>query len=239
MKIFSEAVILCGGLGSRLRDVTAEIPKSLVRIGSSTFLDVLTDELVRQGFTKIVLCVGYKKEKIKEHFKSKNNAEYIFSEEEFPLGTGGAILNAIRNKKIISQTFVVLNGDTFCDVNFTDMLYFHEKNKSELTMVIEENKTRNDAGMVLLRSDCRLDFFLEKDHAANRIQKNYVNCGVYVFNQTIFDNYENQVISLEKEMLPFIVIENICFGYKSTSGAIDIGTPERYWKNINFQYQGS
>jgi len=239
MKIYPEAVILCGGLGTRLKELTAENPKSLVRIGGSTFLDVLTDELVRQGFKKIVLCVGYKKEKIIEHFINKKNAEYIFSEEEVPLGTGGAILNAIRNKKIRSETFIVLNGDTFCDINFSDLLHFHEINQSELTMVIEESKLRSDVGTVLLRSDYRLENFLEKDNEINGAKEKYVNCGVYVFDQIVFVGYKNQVISLEQEMLPSIACQNICFGYKSKSGAIDIGTPERYQQNKNFQYQKS
>ena len=103
-------------------------------------------------------------------------------------------------------------------------------------MVIEENDSRSDAGAVFLSSDCRLENFLEKDHAVNRAKNKFVNCGVYVFNKFIFEKFENQVVSLEKEMLPIIVNENICFGYKTIKGAFDIGTPERYRKYKNFKF---
>ena len=90
-----DVLVLCGGVGSRLHPLISDRPKGMALIGGRPFLDILVEDLLKQGFRRIIFCVGHLKEQIIARYKSRDDAEYLFSQEDVPLGTGGAVQNAL------------------------------------------------------------------------------------------------------------------------------------------------
>ena len=119
-----EAIILAGGLGTRLKPLTDTIPKPMVSIGSKPFLTYLLDYLIDEGIHKVVLSVSYKHEAITSYFGEKYKSVTIeYSIENEPLGTGGAIKYAL--KKTETENILILNGDTFFRIPLQTMMEFH------------------------------------------------------------------------------------------------------------------
>jgi len=227
-----DVVILCGGLGKRLRPVVFGQPKVLAKIGEQTFLDILIDDPLMYGFKNIILSIGYLKEQIKNHFNFDYDKNYdytiTFSEEEKPLGTGGALKKA--KPLIRSNPFIVMNGDSICKVNFRSFIDFHIEKKALLSIVLVRSKTAEDYGSVILDNSQRITGFNEKIAGKS---ENIINAGVYLMEKDIFSYMPKQNrFSLEYDLFPKI-IKNRCCGFLTKSEFIDIGTPERYGKAIN------
>jgi len=226
-----DVVILCGGLGKRLKP-TFEGPKVLAKIGEKTFLDILIDNLLMHGFKNIILSVGYLRDQIKNHFNYDYNKSHdcliTFSEEEEPLGTGGALKKA--KTRIISNLFMVINGDSICEVNFRSFIKFHIEKTALLSMVLVHSNTAQDYGSVSLDGLQKITDFNEKIDGKS---VNLINAGIYLMKKDIFAYMPKQKkFSLEYELFPQI-IKNRCYGFLTESELIDIGTPERYEKAIN------
>jgi NDP-sugar pyrophosphorylase family protein len=223
-----DVVILCGGLGTRLRPVVSDRPKVLAQIGERTFLDILIDNLTKQGFKNIILCVGYLKEQIKNHFDRDKDYSIMFSEEMEPLGTGGALKKARSFLK--SDSFMVMNGDSICKIDFRKFYDFHVNKKGLLSMVLVRTKAAQDFGSVILDDSQRITSFMEKVVSKDEC---LINAGIYLMQKDVFSYMpdENR-FSLEYDFFPKL-IEDKCFGFTINSELIDIGTPERYEKAIN------
>lgn len=227
-----DVVILCGGLGKRLRPVVFDQPKVLAKIGGKTFLDILINNLLLYGFKNIVLSVGYLKEQIKNHFNFNYDKNYdytiTFSEEEEPLGTGGALKKA--KPLIRSNPFMVMNGDSICRVNFRSFIDFHLEKKALLSIVLAHSKRAEDYGSVTLNDSQGITSFNEKITGKS---ENIINAGVYLMEKDVFSYMPKQNrFSLEYDFFPKI-IDNRCYGFLTESEFIDIGTPGRYEKAIN------
>ncbi|MBU0778357.1 nucleotidyltransferase family protein [Patescibacteria group bacterium] len=221
-----DAVILCGGLGTRLKPVVSDRPKVLAKIGDIAFLDVLLSSLAKYELKNIILCVGYLKEQIKAHFNSNYNIK--FSEEDEPLGTGGALKKA--KPLIKSNPFIVLNGDSICNINFREFFNFHINKKGILSMVLARSKAVQDFGNVMLDSSQRITSFKEKVVCRNEC---LINAGIYIMKKEIFSYMPDEKhFSLEYDLFSGL-IEGDCYGFITESELIDIGTPERYEKAIN------
>lgn len=223
-----DVVILCGGLGTRLRPVVSDRPKVLAKIGEKTFLDILIDSLTKQGFKNIILCVGYLKGQIKNHFDCDKDYNIMFSEEREPLGTGGALKKA--RALIKSNSFMVMNGDSICKIDFRKFYDFHVNKKAILSMALVRTKAAQDFGSVILDDSQRITSFMEK--VVNK-DECLINAGIYLMQTDVFSFMpdENR-FSLEYDFFPKL-IEDKCFGFTINSELIDIGTPERYEKAIN------
>lgn len=227
--IFNEidTVILCGGKGTRLKPVVSDRPKVMAAFGDTTFLDILIDSLQSNGFKTFILCIGYMKDQIKDHFKNREDFTIIFSEEDEPLGTGGALKKA--KSLIKSDTFVVMNGDSICDINFQDFYHFHKSKHALLSMALVRTKESKDFGNVTINGKHEIISFKEK------ISNNspcLVNAGVYLMQKEIFSLMpENSTFSLELDFFPKMIGEK-CAGFIINSELIDIGTPERYEKAV-------
>ena len=233
-----DVVILCGGLGKRLRPVVFGQQKVLAKIGEKTFLDILIDNLLLYGFENIILSVGYLKEQIKSHFDYDYDKKYdytiTFSEEEEPLGTGGALKNA--KTLIRSNPFMVMNGDSICKVNFRSFIDFHIEKDALLSIVLVRSKTAEDYGSVTLDDSQRITSFNEKITGGS---ENIINAGVYLMEKDVFSFMPKQNrFSLEYELLPKIIDENRYYGFLTEGGFIDIGTPERYEKAKDMYGEG-
>jgi D-glycero-alpha-D-manno-heptose 1-phosphate guanylyltransferase len=217
-----DVLILCGGFGNRLRDVVKDKPKCLVPINGKPFIDILLDDYIEQGLNRFVLCVGHLHEKIIEYLKGRINCEIIYSIENNPLGTGGAIKKAIPF--IESDNIVIANGDSICTVNYLRLMKYHCGKTSDFTMVLSEDHTRTDAGNVNINRDNRIVGFQEK----NTKSRGYINSGIYILHKDCFKQFPNKdQFSLEYDYFPKLFSSVRCFGFPVDSALYDIGTPER------------
>lgn len=232
-----DVLILCGGLGKRLNPITLKLPKVLVKIGDTTFLDILIDKISPYKFKNIILCTGYLKDHIKKHFdfyRNDNCLNIIISEEEIPLGTGGAIKNI--KSLIQSEHFMVMNGDSICNIDFNELFEFHIKNDGLMSMVLSKSELTQDCGNVTIDEHCKITSFNEK--ITNELSnKSLINSGIYLMKKEIFNIMPNiETFSLEYDLFPKLCnnkSDNKCYGFVTNNEVTDIGTPERYKKTIN------
>lgn len=218
-----DVLILCGGLGTRFAPISTEVPKSLADINGRPFLDLVIDLLHRHGFYNLIFCVGHLKNKIIDRYKNFDNIRYRFSIENEPLGTGGALINALQ--LCDKDTLLVVNGDSICDVNLNQVLDYHLHENSDMTIVCSQKDERIDTGGVCIDlSSMKILSFEEKIYKPNC----FVNAGIYFIKKSALEIFSTGKHSLEKELIPFIVECNVCKGYITKGKLIDIGTPERY-----------
>lgn len=218
------AFILVGGLGTRLQALGVKIPKPMIQINGKPFLEYLLAELRTQNITEIVLCVGYRAEIIEEYFGDgrKFDVDLLYSRESKALGTGGAIKNA---EQFAVEENLILNGDSYLELDYHRMLLFHHKHKAQITIACKRVLDQKDYGNISINSNKRILGFSEK---LPKTKHGYINGGVYIFDQFAFDFIPpNETISIEKDTFPRAVRAKRCFGFKTNGYFIDIGTPER------------
>ena len=219
-------MVLAGGFGTRLSKVIGHRPKPLAIIHGRPFLDLLIDDLVAQQITRIILCVGYLREQIIAYYRKRSDAELLFSEETVPLGTAGAVKAAAS--LIRTDPVLILNGDSFCRVRFTDFLAFHESKPADLSMVLAASRGRSDGGSVAVAEDGRILRFLEKPAAAAR-RMPLINAGIYLMRKSLPLTWDfGTPFSLEQDIFPRAAMDGKCYGFQVNSEVIDIGTPDRY-----------
>lgn len=222
--------ILAGGLGKRLRSKVYGRPKVLAEVGNVPFLQKLLDQLNLAGFKNVVLCTGYLGSQIREKFgNSYKNLNLLYSEEEIPLGTAGALRLVLTLLK--SETVLVMNGDSFCDVDFKEFLYFHSNKKAVASLVISKVNKTDGFGRVNLGLKDKVIGFEEKKKDKG---SGFMNTGIYLLKRSLISKIPKGTnISLEKEIFPKWVSRSF-YGYKSGGNFIDIGTPENYKKVEDF-----
>jgi NDP-sugar pyrophosphorylase family protein len=218
----TDVLILCGGSGTRLRSISGEEQKVLVELAGKPFIDILIESLLPFGFKRFVLCVGYRKDHVKEHFMGRS-FEVLFSEENEPLGTGGAIKNAMPY--IASSPFLVLNGDSFCRIDYGQFFKFHRQKGGLLSMVLAKPLPEIDYGIIDIDGNRRITSFQEK---AEGLKVNYINAGIYLLTREVFQFMpQTAKFSLEYDFFPKVITYG-CYGFVVDGDVIDIGTPERY-----------
>lgn len=221
-----DVIILCGGLGTRLRPLVSDRPKALADIGGRAFIDLLIEWIRKQGFSRIILSLGYQGEMIRTHME-KGGIPVIFSEENEPLGTGGALKNAWP--LVHAPECIVMNGDTFCDIDLKDFIRFHRSHAATMSMVVTTS-LRQDGGGMILSDENQIIHFKEKWSAGTK----YLNAGIYAFGYNSVSFMPPQpVFSLEYDFFPTLIGKYSCFGYVTKEEAFDIGTPERYHSAIH------
>jgi len=222
-----KALILAGGLGTRLRPLVADHPKSMAQIHGQPFLAYQLDLLCRQGFTEIILCTGYMSQAIEEHFGDGEDlgVHITYSIEEKPLGTAGAIKNAAP---LVDSTFLVLNGDTYIQADLQDLAHFHRDRGALASIGLSQVGDPCRSGLVEVDPAGRVVRFIEKGAAQGDCHT--VSAGVYVFEQKILDFIPFGIkVSLEREVFPHLVeMKMPLYGYTLSGSFIDIGTPEGY-----------
>jgi D-glycero-alpha-D-manno-heptose 1-phosphate guanylyltransferase len=217
-----DVVILCGGLGTRLRPVSKDLPKVLMPFAGRPFIDILIESLLPFGFSRFVLCVGHLKEKVQEHFQNIDY-EVIFSEETEPLGTGGALKKALS--LIGCPSFLVINGDSICPVDFSQFYTFHLQKRGILSLTLVKPQSGKDYGVVAVDDNERVISFREKKEC---YQNTFINAGIYFMKQDIMNHMPMEArFSLEHDLFPKVLAAG-CYGFRTNSEVIDIGTPERY-----------
>lgn len=213
-------LILCGGEGRRLRSIVNDRPKPLAEINQQPFLDVLLGYLCAWGFQRFILSIGYMAKVLRRYYQQKKSPHIRFCEEKVLLGTGGAVKKARHFIK--SRYFLVLNGDSFCKVDFKKFLTFHEKKQGLASIVVVKNRQNKDCGSVELNSLNRVVNFKEKDDGKNHL----VSAGIYLFGQKIFCMMPKQNrFSLEYDLFHKLTGQGF-YGYMTNNALIDIGSPK-------------
>ena len=229
--ISTDAVILCGGLGTRLRPISGDLPKVLMPFAGKPFIDILIESLLPFGFRRFILCVGHLQEKVRAHF-SMRDYEVIFSEEAEPLGTGGAAKNA--RPLITGSSFLLLNGDSLCPTDLHGFHDFHVRKGGVLSIVLTRPLSENAYGVVELNRENRIVAFHEKTGAR---KGSFINAGIYLAERGIFDLMpEAARFSLETDLIP-AVLPHGCYGLVTDAELIDIGTPERYARALKLGFR--
>lgn len=224
------AVILAGGLGTRLRPVVAHKPKVLAEVGGRPFLAFLLDRLAHSRIRKVVLCTGYLGKQVREIFgESYGGMEIVYSVEEEPRGTGGALRLALP--LLQSDLVLVMNGDSYCEVDLASYLewYKEKETAASLALTFVENTSRY--GMVQLGAHDEIIRFEEKGE--KRIP-GWINAGIYFIKKSLIGSIPSSGnISIEKEVFPAWIGTGF-YGYRSNCRFLDIGTPATYSRTDKF-----
>ena len=218
-----DVIILCGGLGSRLNTVVDDRPKSMGEINGRPFLDILVDYVACFGFTRFILCTGFKGDLIKRYYENKRGRLiFVVSNEDQPLGTAGAIKNA--ESFIESDMFLVLNGDSLCEIDIEDFIKFHIGKGALISIAVTTMESPVEYGVIRLDKDQKIISFGEKIPVNGN---DLINAGMYLFDKKILKEIPSgQKLSLEYDLFPGILDKGL-YGYVTEKRLFDIGTPER------------
>lgn len=221
-----QAILLAGGLGTRLRSVVSDRPKPMALIEGRPFMEYVTRALVRDGITDIIFAVGYKGSMVEEHFGDGKRFGFhaAYAYEETLLGTAGAIRNAGRY--IMEDRFFVLNADTFYQIDYTRLERIHDALNLDMALVLRQVPDVSRYGQAVLGDDGILTAFNEKTSEA---RKGTINGGIYLMKRELLEIIPEGKVSLENDMIPRWLHENRRLGGFVNDGYfIDIGIPEAY-----------
>lgn len=221
----TDVVILCGGLGTRLRERVGETQKTMAQVDGRPFLDIILKYLAHHDFRRVILCTGYQAAAVEARYGRRAfGLQVALSREEEPLGTGGAVRHA--RELIVSDPFFVLNGDSFCALDYPEFGAFHKARGAQVTIGVSRVREASDYGSIALDKDRRITRFHEKALPAGS-GGGYVNAGIYCFNREVFAWMPGEAFSLERDFFPQILEKNV-FGFDVGEPFVDIGTPERF-----------
>jgi NDP-sugar pyrophosphorylase family protein len=226
----TDVVILCGGLGTRLRECVSDRPKPMADIQQTPFVQILIEQFRGFGFRRFILCTGYMSEVVKSYFEDyAGDAEIVISEEPKPLGTAGAIRHA--QGIIRSDPFLVTNGDSYCSVPLDSFCEFHAGRAAEMSMVVTTSDQSEDYGSVGIDQTGRITSFQEKTAGT---QFGMVSAGIYLLQRHIFQCIPpGTTCSLELDVFPRLM-GRCCYAYVNAAPVFDIGTPERLAQAENY-----
>lgn len=221
-----EAIILAGGIGSRLKSVVADVPKPMALVGNKPFLTYIIDYLIEHGITKVILSIGYKASIIQDYFGEQYQGisiEYAIEKER--LGTGGAIKNAMQ---YASDDYVlVTNGDSIFKANITELVNIQNEKKADVTIALKKMFDFERYGSVLLNNEQRILQFEEK----KPLKEGLINTGVYIFNRKSFEAESfPKIFSIEKEYFEKHDENRLFIGVEQEGYFLDIGIPQDYRK---------
>jgi len=237
--LLKEAIILAGGFGTRLQAVVSDVPKPMAPINNEPFLNYVFDYLLHYKIEHVVLSTGYLADKISDYYKNEYRGIKIsYTKEETPLGTGGGIRLAMT--KCYTSDVLVLNGDSFFDVNITDHFNNHISKQADCSLALRKVFNASRYGTILLGIGNAIETFKEKD---NIEQTGLINGGVYILNRKLYLSKTNEAVpfSIEKDFYESRINELHIFGLEYDGYFIDIGIPEDYNKAQtdfkNFKYK--
>lgn len=223
-----KALILAGGRGTRLEPAVSEVPKPMADVAGRPFLEWQLDFLGEYDVTHVVLSVGYKDGVIKDHFGdgTEFGVEIEYVQETEPLGTGGALGNASELLED-EPDFLVLNGDTYLDIDLSEFLAFHRQHGGVGTLALSRVEKHKKGGFVQLDGNAQVEKFVEEERDGG-----LVNAGIRAFSSDVFSSLpERSTFDLS------IVNKRLSragelYGYLTEGYFKDMGTPERY-REIN------
>lgn len=220
----TEAVILAGGLGTRLRDAVPDLPKCMAPVNGQPFIGYIIDYLQSQGIKRFIFSLGYRSDDFIAYIQQKLPLEnYEIVIESHPLGTGGAIQFACTYAR--TEDLVVVNGDSIFKTDLAYQADFHFAHGAECTLALKTMEKADRYGAVELNPDHTIAAFKEKAY----FEKGLINAGVYILNRAVyFDRFLPEVFSFENDYLQKFYDEQTMYGVISDGYFIDIGIPEDY-----------
>ncbi len=218
--MINQAVILAGGRGTRLGKLCDSTPKPLLEVAGVPFLEHLVWNLRRYGIREILFSVGYLAQHVQAHFGdgTRFGIKCSYAIEYTPAGTGGALLLA---RDQLSDTFLVLNGDTLFDINFLDLGLVHSKNNALATLALRRVEDAGRYGRITLEGNT-VTAFKEKDTTGAGL----INGGIYLLEKIALDLLPGSPASLEQDLFPMLAQKGLAAGKQYTGFFIDIGLPE-------------
>jgi D-glycero-alpha-D-manno-heptose 1-phosphate guanylyltransferase len=221
-----EAIVLAGGLGTRLRAAVPDLPKPMAPVGGRPFLERLLDYWIAQGVKRFILSTGYRHEAIAAHFGAAFHGAAIRQVvEDRPLGTGGGLLLA-SGSLTGTGPFLVLNGDTFFEVALESLRDFHSAHKADATLSLFRSPQQGRYAGVTLGKESRVQ-------SLNAGKKGgLANGGVYLMEPGLLEGgpwQPQEAVSLEEDILPFALgARKRVYGMECAGRFLDIGVPEDY-----------
>jgi D-glycero-alpha-D-manno-heptose 1-phosphate guanylyltransferase len=229
-----DAIILAGGLGTRLQPVVSAVPKPLAPVAGRPFLDILLAQLHKFGCVrKVILAVGHKAQMIQARYQNAEDYGFDieFSLEQSPLGTGGAVCQALS--LTASEDVLVLNGDSYVEFELEALAAMHASNNASVTMVVVEVADTSRFGRVMLDLPRgRVIEFTEKGGASGR---GFINAGCYLLAREAFEPVSFGASSFETDLLPQRI--STTYALIATGKFIDIGVPESYAAAAEYLHQ--
>lgn len=221
-----DCIVLCGGLGTRLRPVLKNTPKALASISGKPFLYLLFYQLYRfKLISRVILATGYQAEKI-QNFCHNLPFDFSinFSHEETPLGTGGAIAKALE--KTTTDNVLILNGDCYCNYNLSDMLNQHISTNATISMLCTRVDDTKRFGQIQFDENSKqITAFTEKSQIS---KPGWINAGIYIIKKSKFEELNSAShFSIENDVFPNYVNAGL-YAYKHTGFFTDIGTESSF-----------
>ncbi len=220
------ALILVGGLGTRLREVVSDKPKPMAMVGTVPFLEILIDSLSGKGVRNFVLLTGYKGKVIEEYFSNRYRDELNIriSPEQEPLGTGGAVKNA---EQFCTEPSLLVNGDTFFDADLELLFRFHQEKQSSVSLSLFTVDDVSRYGSVIAGENGLITGFHEKNEGPGGA--GVINAGLTLLSREfVRDLPAGRSFSMEREIFPWFARSEKMFGLAQDRPFFDIGTPESY-----------
>ncbi len=217
------AIILAGGLGTRLRSVVNDRPKVMAMVSGRPFGEWLVMELHAAGVRHVVFCTGYLGEMVQDYFQDGTpwGITIDYSHEKELLGTGGAIRHSLS--LVRSDPVLVLNGDSYCQVNVAEYLQWYSSRPRAGSLAVVKTENPERFGSVQMTDDGSVFAFEEK---ALGINNSWINAGMYLLSRELLESIPcNQAISLEREVLPLWANRGL-WGFRNLGAFVDMGTPQ-------------
>lgn len=235
-----KVVIMAGGKGTRIQDITSDIPKPMIPINGVPVLEREIASLRNQGFTDLIITVSYLGSIIMDYFGdgSKFGVNIEYYNEKTPLGNAGALF---KIKDLLTEPFLLLNSDTIFDVDFNRFINFHKVHGGLVTLFTHPNSHPYDSGLIIAKDNGKVEKWLAKEDQRPMYYKNRVNAGLHVIDPSILEGVDADKIGkvdettgeivkidLDRQLLKPLAGQGKMFCYDSPEYVKDMGTPERF-----------
>ncbi len=220
------ALILAGGMGTRLRAIVSDRPKPMALVDGVPFIEILIESLAEKGIREFVLLVGYMADFIEEYFTTRkdSNSRIRFSREQTPLGTGGAVKKA---ENFATDPSLLINGDTFFDGDINRLIELHGEKSADVTLSLSPVADASRYGSVIVSEDGLIAGFHEKQEGIGG--PGLINAGFSLISKNFIRELPgDRAFSMEREIFPKLADSGRMFGLVSKRSFFDIGTPESY-----------
>lgn len=236
-----KVVIMAGGKGTRISSVAKDIPKPMITVEAKPVLEHEIECLRKQGFTDIIITVGYLGNIIMDYFGDGSGVSPVTNRpfgvqiqyyvEKEPIGNAGALFK-IKDK--LDEDFLLLNGDAIFDVDFRRFIDFHNKHKGLVTLFTHPNSHPYDSALIITGENNKVEKWLTKEDIGPQYYKNRVNAGLHVISPDILKEFNENIknmpkIDLDRDLLKPLAGTGKMFCYDSPEYVKDMGTPERYY----------
>ena len=224
-----DALVLVGGLGTRLRPLTLTRPKQMLPVVDRPMIEHVVGRLGAHGVTRAVLSLGYRPDAFESAYPDGRCAgvELFYAVEPEPLDTAGAIAFAARSAGV-ADTFIAMNGDVFSDFPLLDLIHAHNASGAAATIALTPVADPSRYGVVVCDPDGRVRAFVEKP-PAEQAPSRWINAGMYVVDPSVIDLIpRDRPVSMERETFPALVEQGQLHAMAHDGFWIDAGTPAAY-----------